>query len=92
MFAKLIDGTLQAAPKKLFYKKITVYNPSVKLLNDAGYKYVEFVPIPDAPAGSIAVERYVERETKIVQYWDIVELPDEIDNDEAIQIIFGEGV
>lgn len=92
MYAKLIDGTLQAAPKKLVYKNITVYNPSTKLLNEAGYKYVEFVPIPDTPVGSIAVERYVERETKIVQYWDIVELPDEIDNDEAMQIIFGEGV
>lgn len=72
MLAKLIDGVLQCAPRKIYIENQLVYNPSEDQLKEHGYKEVEET---DAPIVQIktqqAVMTYNEREDKIVQTWNL---------------------
>lgn len=89
MYAKLVDGVLVFAPKKLPIGNTTVWNPTPEQLLDAGYKLVVYADPPDPPEG-YGYEYYFEEERyEIRQYYTLVELPDEVDEAEAYEIIFG---
>lgn len=56
-----------------------------------GAKAVTFTPAPEAEEGYHAEPIWEEKETEITQTWGIIEDPDDIDEAEAFDIIFGGG-
>ena len=72
MLAKLIDGALSHAPRKIIVDGKTIFNPSEDMLKEQGYKDVETA---EAPAVSTqtqqAVPSWQEQENKIVQTWEL---------------------
>lgn len=91
MYAKLIDGQLYRAPRKLPGDGVVVYNPPAEMYLAAGWKPVEFVEAPEAPEGFYYESGWEETEEAIVQTWTLVKEPDDIDEAEAFDIIFGGG-
>lgn len=89
-YGKLIDGELQFAPRKLNGDGVVVYNPPEAMYREQGYKPVEFTDAPDNPPEGYYYESgWEETEEAIVQTWTLVKLPDEVDDAEAFDIIFG---
>ena len=72
MLAKLIDGAISYAPRKIIIDGKTIFNPEEELLKEQGYKDVE---TSEAPAVSTrtqqAVSSWQEQEDKIVQTWEL---------------------
>lgn len=90
MYGKLIDGELQIAPKKLNGDGVVVYNPTAEMYLEQGWKPVIFIDEPEVQKGYTYESKWVENENKIIQTWELVELPDDIDEFEAYNIIFGD--
>lgn len=88
-YGKLIDGDLQFAPRKLNGDGVVVYNPPAEMYAAQGWKPVEFTDAPEAPSGYYYESSWEEQDEEIVQTWHLVELPDEVDDAEAYNIIFG---
>ena len=86
MLAKLVNGALSYAPRKIIIDGKTIFNPNEELLKEQGYKDVETT---EAPAVSTqtqqAVSTWREQKNKIVQTWDIV--PAQPDPTSALQEI-----
>lgn len=92
MYGKLIEGNLQIAPKKLNGDGVVVYNPPAEMYLAQGWTPVVFTdPSDDPPEGYDYEPRWEEQADSIVQIWTLVELPDDIDDVEAYDIIFGGG-
>lgn len=91
MYGKLNDGNLTIAPRKLNGDGVVVYNPPAEMYLAAGYKPVEFTDSPEAPEGYTYESAWEETAGSIVQTWTLVPLPDDIDDAEAFDIIFGGG-
>lgn len=89
MYGKLINGSVQYAPNKLPGDGVVVYNPPAEMYLAAGYKPVEFTDAPEAPEGYAYESGWEEQDESIVQTWTLVPLPDDIDEAEAFDIIFG---
>lgn len=72
MLAKLTDGVLSYAPRKIIVDGKTIFNPPEDMLKEQGYKDVE---TSEAPAVSTqtqqAVPTWQEQENKIVQSWEL---------------------
>ena len=72
MLAKLINGALSYAPRKIIIDGKTIFNPPEDTLKEQGYKDVE---TSSAPAVSTqtqqAVPTWQEQEDKIVQSWEV---------------------
>ena len=90
MYAKLINGSLRAAPKKLIIEDEQVWNAPSEAYLSQGWKPVRFTETPEAPEGYYYESGWEEAEAEIVQTWTLVEEPDDIDDAEAFNIIFGE--
>ncbi len=88
-YAKLIDSNLIFAPRKLTVGDAVVYNPTPEMLEEAGYKPVRYTDPPETEPGYIAVPGWKEQAEAIVQTWTIEEAPDDIDAEEAMDILFG---
>ena len=90
MYGKLINGNLTGAPKKMPGDGTIVYNPPEAMYLAAGYKPVTFTDVPgDAPSGYYYENGWEENENEIIQTWTLVESPDDIDEAEAWEILFG---
>ena len=89
MYAKLIEGALNIAPKKLLGDGVIVYNPPESMYRAPGWKPVTFTDAPEAPEGYYYESGWEETAEAIVQTWTLTPLPDDIDEDEAYDIIFG---
>lgn len=78
MLAKLINGVIQYAPKKIYIDNKLVFNPTDEQLKAQGYKEVENTEAPSVLTKTqTAVSSYVEQDEKIVQQWNIeVSQPD----------------
>ena len=73
MLAKLVNGALSYAPKKIIADGKTIFNPPDTLLKEQGYKDVETSEAPAVPTQTQqAVSSWQEQEDKIIQSWDIV--------------------
>lgn len=72
ILAKLINGALSYAPKKIIIDGKTIFNPGEELLKEQGYKDVE---TSEAPTVSTQTQQVVpswtEQENKIVQSWEL---------------------
>lgn len=91
MYGELIDGNLLIAPRKLNGDGVVVYNPPESMYRAQGWKPVEFTDAPEAPEGFYYESGWEETADSIVQTWTLVPLPDDIDDAEAFDIIFGGG-
>lgn len=98
MRAKLIDGQLVDAPRKIQREidgeTYVTYNPTDEMLAKAGWLNVVETPVPgNAPEGYHYEPTYTEEGGEIAQGWVLVEDPDpgedEISAEEALQIILG---
>lgn len=89
MYGKLQDGSLIVAPKRLPGDGTIVYNPPAEMYLAQGWKPVEYTEAPEPPAGYTYEPGWEETDEAIVQTWTLVELPDEVDEAEAFDIIFG---
>lgn len=75
-YAKLIDGYLVFAPRKLPVGEYLIYNPTPEMLVAAGYKPVTYTDPPTEPGeGYQWAETWSETESEIVQGWVLVEVP-----------------
>ena len=73
MLAKLIDGAISYAPRKIIVDRKTIFNPGDTLLREQGYKDVETAEAPAVHTQTQqAVSSWREQEDKIVQSWDVV--------------------
>lgn len=94
MYAKLINGTLKRAPKKIAHNNRTVFNPPEELLEELGYYRMKYTDAPmDAPEGQHYEPTWVQGSTEITQIWNLVDDPEvpepELSVDEALNIIMG---
>lgn len=94
MRAKLIDGVLVYAPRKIKReidgRTYVTYNPTDEMLAEQGWLLVVETPVPgDAPEGYHYEPTYTEEGGEIVQGWVLVQDPDDISDSEALDIIMG---
>ena len=94
MYAKLINGTLRSAPKKVDYNGKTIFNPPEEILLGMGYLPVTYTDMPaDVPEGRHYESSWSQGENEIVQVWTLVDNPaepePELSADEALNIIMG---
>lgn len=76
MYAKLINGTLRSAQKKVDYNGKVIFNPPDDILLDMGYFPVTYIDMPtDAPDGQHYESHWEQTDTEIVQVWTLVEDP-----------------
>lgn len=72
MLAKLINGALRYAPRKIMVDGKTIFNPSEDILKTQGYKDVETTEAPTVSTQTQqAVPSWTEQENKIVQTWEL---------------------
>ena len=72
MLAKLINGSLSYAPRKLYINNQIIFNPTDAQLKERGYKEVETTEATEAPTMTQqAVPKWEEQEDKIVQSWEL---------------------
>ena len=72
MLAKLIDGAISYAPRKIVVDGKTIFNPDDSMLREQGYKDVETTEAPAVPTQTQqAVPSWQEQEDKIVQSWEV---------------------
>ena len=96
MRAKLIDGEMILAPRKINREidgePYTTYNPTDEMLAEQDWlPVVETDPPDDPPEGYHYKATYSEVDDEIVQGWELVEDPEEISDSEALEIILGGG-
>ena len=91
MYGKLIDNELQFAPKVLPGEGVNVWNPPAEMYLAQGWKPVVFTDEPEAPSGYYYESGWEEQTDEIVQTWTLTPLPDDIDDSELVNILFGEG-
>ena len=87
MYAKLIDGILQTAPKHITVGDNNVWNADAATMLTQGWKLVVFTEPPEAPSGYYYESGWTEEDDEIVQTWTLTELPDEVDDSEALAAI-----
>ena len=91
MYAKLIDGQLVYAPRKMNTEiggeSYTVFNPPAEMLEADGWLPVVYTDEPEAPEGYHYEATYSEESGEIVQGWELVET--DYSDAEAYDILFG---
>ena len=91
MYGKLINDTLVLAPDKLPGDGVVVYNPPAEMYLAQGWLPVVYTNPPgEPPAGYQYVSGWEENDLAIVQTWEPVLLPDDITDEELVNILFGE--
>ena len=72
MYGKLENGLLKYAPKTILADGVQVTNPTHEMLVEVGYLPVKLTDAPATAEGFIAVPRWTQTETAIVQEWDVL--------------------
>lgn len=70
-YAKLVDGAIVYAPRKLPLGDAVIYNPTEEMLTEAGYKPVRYTEPPTVEPGYIAIPVWTETAEEIVQTWAV---------------------
>jgi len=89
MYAKLINTNLHIAPNPIKHNGLWYGNPPGSVYEAEGYKAVRYTDPPTVEPGYIAVPDWNEEDDEIVQVWSIEEEPDEVDDERAMEILFG---
>ena len=91
MYGKIINNEFYGAPNKLNENGMVIWNPPTEIYLKQGWKFVEFNdPVNEPPIGYYYEMIWKENENTIVQEWVLTPLPDNIDEVEAYDIIFGD--
>ena len=89
-YGKFIKGKLVYAPKVVVIDDMNIWNASEEQMLSLGWKLIVFNDMPeDAPTGYYYKPEWEETEVEIIQNWVLTELPEDIDEYEAYQIIVG---
>lgn len=88
-YAKLVNGYPEFAPRRILWEDMQVFNPTAEQLTALGYKPVIFTDSPETEPGYIAEPGWYDEDDALRQVWTIVEEPDEVDADRAMEILFG---
>ena len=89
-YAKLIDGYPSYAPNPIKHNGLWYGNPPGAVYEAEGYKPVQYTDPPEEPdEGYQWVEAWTETENAIVQGWEQIPIPDDVDPAEAMEILFG---
>lgn len=99
-YAKLIDGALVYAPRKITREiegeQYTTFNPTGEMLAEQDWLPLVYTDKPNNVTEGYHYEvTYTEQNGEIVQGWELVEDPeisDEISDAEALTIILGGGI
>ena len=92
MYAKLENGALKYAPKKIKYNNNIVFNPTEAMLIELGY--LEVVNNDYPSDGNYYTSSYEVQNNQIVQVWNLAEEPaqtEDITSDEFFGIIVNGG-
>ena len=91
MYARLIEGALHVAPKRVEYDDMTVFNPPDSIYEELGYYPVVKTAMPnDAPTGYHYEPGWTQSEEAITQTCSLVE--NEVTSDDILNILFGNEV
>ena len=87
MLAKLINGVLSYAPKKIIVDGKTIFNPGEELLKEQGYKELQTAEIPDdAPENKLYVSSWTDAGETIQQVWTLVDAPPKSREEVAVEL------
>lgn len=87
-YAKLLEGKVFFATRKILNGTNVVYNPSAAMLTEQGYKPVIFTEALEAEQGCVAVPGWTETEEAIIQSWTM-EPEGDVSDAEALDILLG---
>ena len=92
MYAKLVNGYPQYAPRRMRVVDSWVYNPTPAMLEAGGYMPVIETPAPEVDEQHYAVPQWGIVDGEIVQSWTVEEIEndDTADKAEAYDILMGE--
>lgn len=89
-YGKIIKSKLVYAPKVVVIDDMNIWNASEEQMLFLGWKPIVFNDMPeDAPTGYYYKTEWEETEAEIIQNQVLTELPEDIDEYEAYQIIIG---
>ena len=88
MYAKLIDGVIHFAPKKIKHGDSITYNPPAEMLLERGYKLIQESEPPQAPEGYYYALSYEDEGEYISMVWTLME--EEPSPEEILSILTGE--
>lgn len=88
MYAKLIDGVIHFAPKKIKHGDSITYNPPAEMLLERGYKLIQESEPPQAPEGYYYALSYTDEGEYISMVWTLTE--EDPDAEEILNILTGE--
>lgn len=76
MLAKLINGVIQYAPKKIYIDNKLVFNPTDEQLKELGYKEIVYTEAPQTQVkGKFWASKFEDRVINIEQVWYLVDEP-----------------
>ena len=87
-YAKLTDGVIDFAPRKIKHDNSITYNPPVEMLIERGYKPLIETECPEAEEGYHYELSYEDEGEQIVYVWTLTE--DEITAEEILDILTGD--
>lgn len=88
MLAKLINGALSYAPKKIIADGKTIFNPPDTLLKEQGYKELQTTDMPDdAPENKLYVSSWTDAGDTIQQVWTLVDAPPKSREELAVELV-----
>ncbi len=90
-YAKFINDCPSYAPRRIRIGSFIVYNPTDAQLLAEGYLPVVETDAPEVDERHEATPHWTIQNNQIVQSWTVEELPDDIPDDEALNIILGGG-
>ena len=71
-YVKLVNGTVQFAPKKIKDGNSITYNPDAEMLTEYGYKPLVVDETPEVPDGYHLEPSYADEGETIRQSWNVV--------------------
>lgn len=90
-YAKITDGHIQFAPKKIKDGDSTIYNPTAEVLEAHGFKQLVVDAMPEVPDGYHTEPVYADTGDAVHQSWELAEDTKETSYEaEILQILMGE--
>ena len=87
MLAKLVNGALSYAPRKIIVDGKTIFNPGEELLKEQGYKELQTTDMPDdAPENKLYVSSWTDAGETIQQVWTLVDAPPKSREELAVEL------
>ena len=87
MLAKLENGRIENAPKKIKIGSMLIFNPTDEILKEQGYKELQTTDMPDdAPENKLYVSSWIDAGETIQQVWTLVDTPPKSREELAVEL------